>query len=59
MAIPAAAKDGLSDILFKLVLMALAFAAASLLLRDALRHRRACAAAIPMKAGTPISPTPP
>jgi hypothetical protein len=36
MAIPAAAKDGLSDMLFKLVLMALAFAAASLLLRNAL-----------------------
>ncbi len=36
MAIPGTAKDGLSDMLFKLVLMALAFAAASLLLRDAL-----------------------
>ncbi len=34
MTIPGTAKDSLSDILFKLVLMALAFAAASLLLRN-------------------------
>jgi hypothetical protein len=44
MTIPRAWSDHLSDILFKLVLMALAFAAASLLLRDAL----AIAAHVPL-----------